>query len=189
MDSRFDLKHDFGTETAAQLTNLEDNWKQQFLNGIGQFIATLHEKWKQTTANNLSDEVFGPTGLFQKCSIFDPHFKGHSNQNFEHYEQLFRRYPNQSLLKDEFISYLLEPEPENTMLSPSKYWFDTRSNFPNLSLVALDYLSLSCGNKDCERSFSQSRDVLSQKRTNSSLENLKMLTILYINRHIDLRFE
>ncbi|TFK80654.1 hATC-domain-containing protein, partial [Polyporus arcularius HHB13444] len=60
---------------------------------------------------------------------------------------------------DEIARYLAShTEPTN---NPLQWWTDRRSNFPRLSRMALDYLSIPGTSVDVERVFSRGRRALS----------------------------
>jgi hypothetical protein len=47
-------------------------------------------KWSHTRSVNLSNNVFGKSGLFKKCLLFDPFMKKSMPTNYEFYENIFQ---------------------------------------------------------------------------------------------------
>jgi hypothetical protein len=106
------------------------------------------------TTRSLNDQVHGVNVLLRKCLIFNPYLKGSQNQDFDYFVTSFR-INNRDEVKKEFEEYLLEDKPENSELSPIKFWVEAEHRYSYLSSLATTWLSLACSSLDAERSFSK----------------------------------
>ena len=89
--------------------------------------------------------------------------------------------PTQTVQKDEYERYIQEPViPQSSVQRPLQWWLDPiqRNRFPNLSLMALDILSIPAMSADTERLFSQAKLVLSDQRKGFDAHSLQILQCL-----------
>lgn len=164
--------------------------KQKALSEMAsKFNAILTEKWKETSSRNLNEEVYGVDGILKKCLIFNPHTKESQRRQFDYYSNLFNLIEDKEIVRKEFNEYMLEDKPGINEITPIKFWLEAKQKYPNLSVAATTWLSLSCTSLDAERSFSRFRDVQTFKRSSLTPDNLKRYAILYFNGDIENSFD
>ena len=66
-------------------------------------------------------------------------------------------------------------------LDLNQYWQQKRNNLPNLSKIALIYIWLPISGVDVERSFSNYKRILDDRRRSLSENSIEMLNFLYYN--------
>ena len=89
--------------------------------------------------------------------------------------------PLQTAKKDEYERYIQEPVVDKTAIpSPLQWWLNPiqRSRYPNLSILALDILSIPAMAADTERLFSQAKLTLSAQRQAMDAKTLEVLQCL-----------
>ena len=69
------------------------------------------------------------------------------------------------------------------------FWQSVSDRYPSLSAVALDAIWMPVASVDCERSFSQYKHLLNDRRESLSEENTKRLVMLYYNGDIEERYQ
>ena len=72
---------------------------------------------------------------------------------------------------------------EEGELDLDKYWSEKSITLPNLSKVALIYIWLPVAGVDVERSFSNYKNILSERRMRLSEKSISMLNLLYHNQN------
>ena len=72
---------------------------------------------------------------------------------------------------------------EERELDLDKYWNEKSITLPNLSKIALIYIWLPVAGVDVERSFSDYKNILSEKRMRLSEKSISMLNLLYHNQN------
>ena len=75
-----------------------------------------------------------------------------------------------------------------TALSLPAFWESMHSQFPLLSAVARDAIWMPVASVDVERSFSQYKHLLNDRRESLTDENTERLVMLYHNGDIEGRF-
>ena len=83
------------------------------------------------------------------------------------------------------ISMQLPPSSIASTLSVPSFWQGMAERFPLLSAVALDSIWMPVASVDCERSFSQYKHILNDRRVSLTEENTKRLIMLYHNGDIE----
>jgi len=66
-------------------------------------------------------------------------------------------------------------------LNLNQYWQEKKRIFPNLSSIALVYIWLPISGVDVERSFSNYKRILDDRRRSLSENSIEMLNFLYYN--------
>ncbi|TFK81776.1 hATC-domain-containing protein [Polyporus arcularius HHB13444] len=84
--------------------------------------------------------------------------------------------PQADELRDELERYL-SADPEHAP-DPIQWWIDRAAIYPNLSRMALDYLSIPATSVDVERVFSRGRLLLSHIRNRLSAQSTRALLCL-----------
>ena len=72
---------------------------------------------------------------------------------------------------------------EEGELDLDKYWNEKSITLPNLSKIALIYIWLPVAGVDVERSFSDYKNILSEKRMCLSEKSISMFNLLYHNQN------
>ena len=89
--------------------------------------------------------------------------------------------PLQTVQQDEYERYIHEPLVDKTSIRrPLQWWLDPiqRNRYPNLSLMALDILSVPAMSAETERLFSLAKLVISTQRQNIDAKSLEVLQCL-----------
>ena len=73
-------------------------------------------------------------------------------------------------------------------MSIQKFWEGVWDRFPLLSSVAFSVIWMPVASVDVERSFSQYKHILNDRRESFTEENTKKLVMLYFNKDIEGRF-
>jgi hypothetical protein len=82
-------------------------------------------------------------------------------------------------VKREFQSYLKDPIPDNIEIDVISFWLSYRKSYPLLSKVAINYLTISLGSLDAERSLNKFHDVNTIRRNQLDNESLKINSWFY----------
>lgn len=74
---------------------------------------------------------------------------------------------------NEYEQYLVKPVSEQECeQSPLQYWKDTSDQFPKLSKIAMEYLSIPATSVKSEQNFSTAGQLMRDRRTNLSSETI-----------------
>ena len=87
-------------------------------------------------------------------------------------------------LKVEFDQYLADPVPQNFTLQVIDFWNCVSAQYPHLSTVVLQILSIPVSSASVERSFSKLRRLQIPTRANLSVNKLCMQAVLYYNQKL-----
>ena len=91
--------------------------------------------------------------------------------------------PTNVLLDEWSIYSRLEEVIEEGELDLDKYWKEKSLILPNLSKIALIYIWLPVARVDIECSFSNYKNILSERRMRLSEKSISMLNFLYYNKN------
>ena len=95
--------------------------------------------------------------------------------------------PSPKLL-EEWLIYMQYCEELPNPVSISEFWVGMKDHFPNLATIASHAIWMPVASVDVERSFSQYKHLLNDRRENLTEENTKRLVMLYYNGDIEGRF-
>ena len=70
----------------------------------------------------------------------------------------------------------------------SEFWEGVRDRFPNLATIASHVIWMPVASVDVERSFSQYKHILNDRRESLTEENTKRMVMLYYNGDIEGHF-
>jgi len=124
--------------------------------------------------------------LFRDIQCFDPRFiRVQTNrQDILSYTNIIEfQNPVNVLLEEWGIYCRMEEVIEEGELDLDKYWSEKSITLPNLSKVALIYIWLPVAGVDVERSFSNYKSILSERRMRLSEKSISMLNLLYHNQN------
>ena len=88
------------------------------------------------------------------------------------------RYERVQYVTDELGEYFRQPSENFKTCNPVKWWSARISQFPNLSQLARDLLSIPGSAVAVERIFSGGRDTISIRRARLSASMIRTLTLL-----------
>ena len=95
--------------------------------------------------------------------------------------------PSPELL-EEWLIYTQYRDDLPDPLSISDFWEGMKTRFPILSAIAADAIWMPVVSVDIERSFSQYKHILNDRRESLTEQNTKRLVMLYFNGDIEERF-
>jgi hypothetical protein len=124
--------------------------------------------------------------LFRDIQCFDPRFirMQINRQNIISYTNIVEFQNPANVLLDEWSIYCrMEETIEEGELDLDKYWNEKSTILPNLSKIALIYIWLPVAGVDVERSFSNYKSILSERRMRLSEKSISMLNFLYHNQN------
>ena len=96
--------------------------------------------------------------------------------------------PSPTLL-EEWLIYTLYRDELPDPLSIPEFWEVMKNRFPILSAIAADAIWMPVVSVDVERSFSQYKHILNDRRESLTEQNTKRLVMLYFNGDIEGRFK
>ena len=124
--------------------------------------------------------------LFRDIQCFDPRFihTQINRQNITSYTNIIEFQNPTNVLLDEWSIYCrLEEIIEEGELDLNNYWKEKHTILPNLSKIAQIYIWLPVAGVDVERSFSNYKNILSERRMRLSEKSISMLNFLYHNQN------
>ena len=176
-------KLSFGTQTDSYLAKLKgaERTKQ---------VKSLHGVFKKSLeklSTHLDKHPAMP--LYKAARIFDPRQLPSLTHDIAHYEAIPGLKNPSPTLVDEwlvYVQYKTEDIPEPLHLA--SFWQSLGlARFPNLAAVAKDVLWFPVASVDVERSFSQYKHILNDRRESLSEANTKQLVMLYYNGDLERR--
>jgi hypothetical protein len=114
---------------------------------------------------------------YQLCSIWLISFLINYSFRANHYS--YNRTLLSSGFHDEYDRYCAEPTLPDTV-DAIQWWLEPsqQRNFPNLSKMALDLLSIPAMSTEAERIFSYLEDSISERRNKSNMDLVEALVLL-----------
>ena len=97
------------------------------------------------------------------------------------------REPSPALL-EEWLIYVQYRDVLPNPLVISEFWEGVRDRFPNLATIASHVIWMPVASVDVERSFSQYKHILNDRRESLTEENTKRMVMLYYNGDIEGHF-
>ena len=82
----------------------------------------------------------------------------------------------------------LNPSEIPQSLNITKFWESMAGRFPNLCSIAKEVIWMPVDSVDVERSFSQYKHLLNDRRESLPQQNTKMLAMMYFNGDIENQF-
>ena len=175
-------KTSFGSETDRLLDKLPNDEK---LKQIKSFQAVFDLSLRKLETHLDSHPAYP---YYKAVRIFDPHqlpTLGHDIGDYTAIKSL--QDPSPELL-EEWLIYVQYHEDLPNPLSISNFWEDMKDRFPNLAAIASHAIWMPVTSVDVERSFSQYKHILNDRRESLTEENTKGLVMLYYNGDIEGHF-
>ena len=97
--------------------------------------------------------------------------------------------PAPELMEEWLIYSRFQPDRYPTLVELPSFWTAMAGRFPLLSEIASDAIWLPVTSVDVERSFSQYKYLLNERRESLTDENTRRLMMLYYNGDIEQRFK
>lgn len=122
--------------------------------------------------------------LFNAIQCFNPQFiQSSQNRHILTNYNLIPEFqnPSNSIITEWAIYCDLVEIFEEGDLNLNQYWQEKKRIFPNLSSIALVYIWLPISGVDVERSFSNYKRILDDRRRSLSENSIEMLNFLYYN--------
>ena len=124
---------------------------------------------------------------YKAVRVFDPRLLGSFSHDIEHYRTIPELAAPSNELAHEFQMYCLYndvPDP----LDLCSFWKSMSHRFPLLAQVARKSIWMPVSSVDVERSFSEYKHILNDRREALTELNTKQLVMLYHNGDIEGRF-
>ena len=151
--------------------------KEQFMSLFSEAFVLANEKCEKHLSRHPA------LSLFKAIQCFDPRFiqSNTAYHNIEDYRIIEEfQLPTDTLLQ-EWTIYCGLNESIEEFKDLDIYWRGKSHLLPELSSLALIYIWLPVSGVDVERSFSNYKSILSDRRVALKEESIKMLNFLYFN--------
>ena len=127
---------------------------------------------------------------YKSVRIFDPRqlpALGHDIQVYGNFLKQLSN-PSQELLEEWLIYTQYTNEGVSSLADLEKFWNSTSLRFPLLARIATESIWMPVTSVDVERSFSNYKHILNDRRERLSEENTRCLIMLYYNGDLEHRF-
>ena len=174
----------FGVETDRRLANLGQTEKKKMIKSFQKVFQLSLSKLDTLLKNHPAYDYY------KAARIFDPQQLPCLTHDIEEYGRGMSALANPSVeLMEEWLIYTKYRQDylPNLVQLPS-FWGSMRGRFPLLSHIALDAIWMPVTSVDVERSFSQYKHLLNERRESLTDENTRRLMMLYYNGDIEQRF-
>ena len=127
---------------------------------------------------------------YKAVCIFDPRQLTIVEHDIADYQAIPGLQCPSTELHEEWLIYMqLPPSSVATSTTIPAFWKGMTERYPLLSAIAMDAIWMPVASVDCERSFSQYKHILNDRRVSLTEENTKRLLMLYHNGDIEGRFK
>jgi hypothetical protein len=179
-------KDSFGTETDKLLSKLKGQQLNQTRKSLNSVFSKSLEKFEKHFDQHPGKE------FYKAVRAFDPRNLPSLPHGITQYEAVPGIKNAGPELRDEWAAYCqINPDdykfPDAVSGLPA-FWRGLATRFPLLSSVAEDAIWMPVASVDVERSFSQYKHLLNDRRTSLTEANTKQLVMLYYNGDIEKRF-
>lgn len=175
-------KTSFGEETDRLLDKLPNENKAT---QIKSFQAVFDLSLKKLRAHLDTHPAYP---YYKAVRIFDPRQLPMLTRDIGDYTAIKSfRDPSPELL-EEWLIYVQYRDELPNPLHISEFWEGMRDRFPNLAAIASHAIWMPVASVDVERSFSQYKHLLNDRRESLTEENTKRLVMLYYNGDIEGHF-
>ena len=151
--------------------------KRPLIEIFSRAFVLAYEKYEKHISNHPA------LSLFKAIQCFDPRFiqSNTAYHNMENYRIIKEfQFPTDTLIQ-EWAIYCGFNESIEEFKDLDIYWRGKSSLLPELSSLALTYIWLPVSGVDIERSFSNYKSILSDRRVALKEDSIKMLNFLYFN--------
>lgn len=177
-------KTSFGPQTDQHLTALPVTERRKAIKSFQEVFNRSLEK--------LNKHLSGlPAYDYYKCvRIFDPRQLPALDHTIQVYGNSIKQLHNpSSALMEEWLIYTqYKSEGISSLDDVQKFWDSMSSRFPLLAKIATESIWTPVTSVDVERSFSNYKHILNDRRENLSKENIRRLILLYYNGDLEHRF-
>ncbi|XP_041480924.1 uncharacterized protein LOC121428390 [Lytechinus variegatus] len=127
--------------------------------------------------------------FYKAARIFDPRQLVSISLDIDDYQHAIPDLTAAAIQTEEWLMYThLNPSHIPEPLNLTEFWKSMSVRFPGLASIAMDAMWMPVSSVDVERSFSQYKHILDDKRENLTPENTKMMTMLYYNADVERQF-
>ena len=174
----------FGEETDRYLSRLGQSEKRKMIKSF------------QSVFKKSSDKLNGHLdrhpaySFYRVVRVFDPRQLPCLSHDIANYEDEIKalKEPSQELMDEWLIYTQFQPDALPSALELPSFWASMVGRFPLLSQIALNAIWMPVTSVDVERSFSQYKYLLNERRESLTQDNTKRLMLLYFNGDIEHRF-
>lgn len=173
-------KTSFGNETDRLLAKLPAEEKRRKIKSFQEVFRLSHRKLEGHL------ESHPAYSYYRAARIFDPRQLPIVSHDIGDYCAISAFRDPSSALLEEFLIYCRSPIDSlpNPMVL-HEYWGGSSDRFPILSSIARDAIWMPVTSVDVERSFSQYKHLLNDRREGLTEENTKRLMMLYFNGDVE----
>lgn len=170
----------FGDETDRCLANLTHNERSEI---VEQFHASFLRAFEK-----LSKHIDRSTAMnfYRKCRVFDPRQVGMVPSDITRYTSIRGLESPTQDLRDEWGVYIQAAKEEHAEnFDLDVYWKGMSVRTPNLARIARENIWQRTTSVDVERSFSQYKHVLTDRRESLTEQHTKQLMLLKYNGDVE----
>lgn len=173
-------KTSFGPKTDAMLDKLSPSARRK---AVKEFQSVFRLSLEKLAGHLASIPAYDH---YQAIRIFDPRQLPCLGHDIGEYNKVLKQLadPSSELL-EEWLIYTRYKEPLGSL---ETFWDNMSDRFPLLSKIATHYIWMPVTSVDVERSFSEYKHLLNDRRERLTEENIQRLMILYFNGDIEHRF-
>lgn len=127
---------------------------------------------------------------YKSVRIFDPRQLPALDHDIQIYGTCLQQlsHPSHQLLEEWLIYTQYREEAVLSLANLQEFWDSMSSRFPLLSKIATECIWMPVSSVDVERSFSNYKHLMNDRRERLTEENIRRLMILYYNGDIEQRF-
>ncbi|XP_072178106.1 uncharacterized protein [Diadema setosum] len=127
--------------------------------------------------------------FYKAARIFDPRQLGSISLDIGDYQRIPGLSNLEPAVVEEWSMYTrLKAKEIPVPLDLQRFWESMSSRYPHLARIAKDAIWMPVSSVDVERSFSQYKHILTDKREKLTPENTRMMTMLYYNADTEHQF-
>lgn len=128
--------------------------------------------------------------FYKSVRVFDPRQLPALDHDIQLYGNFVKQLtnPSQELLEEWLIYTQYRSEGVSSLDDLQKFWDSMSSRFPVLARIVAEAIWIPVTSVDVERSFSNYKHILNDRRENLSKENIRRLILLYYNGDLEQRF-
>jgi hypothetical protein len=169
-------KTSFGEITDSHLSKLSKPEAKKVTASLRKVAAKSLEKFEKHYDKHPCIEYY------KAVRVFDPKQLPTLGHSLNDYSELpFLKTPSGATKAEWDIYTSMEHSYLPEVKDLGSYWSSMSSRFPNLSKSALEAIWMPVSSVDVERSFSQYKHVMNDRRQNLTAEHTRQLSMLYFN--------
>ena len=176
-------KTSFGPQTDRMLDKLSVSAKRKHVQKFHEVFRLSFDKLNGHLTNHPVYQYYGAVRIFDPRQL--PTLQHDIQPYGQHIKQLDK--PSHQLL-EEWLIYSRYKEVAPPLAELEAFWTSMTGRFPLLSKIALRSIWMPVTSVSVERSFSQYKHLLNDRRERLTEENTRRLMMLYYNGDIEQRF-